>query len=156
GTGVAFGLVSAARGARDATAGSLKDTATSGTTSRRHGRVRSLLVVTEMALSALLLVGATLVVRSIVKLQAVDPGFDAKHLYAIDVRLPRAAYKTAGSVAPVMDALVARARQLPGVSGVTVAGSMPPNITIMVLPLEIETPTGTRIDEGSTFNPNMY
>ncbi len=154
-TGVAFGLVSATRGARDATAGSLKDTATSGTMSRRHGRARSLLVVTEMALSALLLVGATLVVRSIVKLQAVDPGFDSKHLYAIDVRLPGAAYKTAGAVSPVMDALVARARQLPGVSSVTVASSMPPNITIMVEPLEIETRTGPRVDEGSSFNPQM-
>jgi putative ABC transport system permease protein len=154
-TGIAFGLVSAARGARDATADSLKDTATSGTMSRRHGRARSLLVVTEMALSALLLVGATLVVRSIVKLQAVDPGFDSKHLYAIDVRLPQAGYKTGGAVAPVMDALAARARQLPGVSNVTVASSMPPNIMIMVVPLEIETRTGPRVDEGSSFNPQL-
>ena len=154
-TGIAFGLVSAARGARDATADSLKDTATAGTASRRHGRARSLLVVTEMALSALLLVGATLVVRSIVKLQAVDPGFDSKHLYAIDVRLPRPAYKTGSAVAPVMDALAARARQLPGVSSVSVASSMPPNIMMMVEPLEIETRSGPRVDQGSSFNPQM-
>jgi predicted permease len=123
--------------------------------SRRHGRARSLLVVTEMALSALLLVGASLVVRSIMKLHAVDPGFDPKNLYAIDVRLPRAVYKTGGAIAPVMDALAARARQVPGVSSVTVAGSIPPNITIMVEPLEIETRTGPRVDEGSSFNPQM-
>jgi len=154
-TGVTFGLVSAARGARDATAGSLKDTATSGTTSRRHKRARSLLVVTEMALSALLLVGASLVVRSIVKLQSVDPGFDSKHLYAIDVRFPRASYKTREAMTPFMDALAARARQLPGVSSVTAVSSMPPNIMIFVEPLEIDAPTGARIDQGSSFNPQM-
>jgi putative ABC transport system permease protein len=154
-TGIAFGLVSAARGARDATAGSLKDTAASGTTSRRQGRARSLLVVTEMALSALLLVGASLVVRSIMKLQSVDPGFDSKNLYAIDVRFPRGAYKTDEARTPFMDALAARARQLPGVSSVTAVSTMPPNVMIFVEPLEIETPSGPRVDEGSSFNPLM-
>jgi len=154
-TGMTFGLVSAARGARDATAGSLKDTATSGTTTRRHGRVRSLLVVTEMALSALLLVGASLVVRSIVKLQSVDPGFDSKHLYSIDVRLPRSTYKTSEAVTPFMNALAARARQLPGVTSVADVSSLPPNILIFVEPLEIETPAGPRTDGGSSFNPKM-
>jgi predicted permease len=108
-----------------------------------------------MALSSAMLVGAVLVVRSVVKLQHVDPGFDAKHLYAVAPSLPRAAYATDKSVATVISQLADRARQLPGVIGVTVAGATPPDIGMMVAPLEIETPNGPEPNTGSSFVPTM-
>ncbi|HWH52655.1 MAG TPA: FtsX-like permease family protein, partial [Gemmatimonadaceae bacterium] len=155
-TGVAFGLVGATRRSRRDTDAALKSTAMSGTSTRGQARARALLVATEMALSALLLVGAVLVVRSVLKLQQVDPGFDANQLYAIDVRAAsRGPRGLDDGAKATVDALAERAKALPGVSSVAVASSTPPQIGMMVMPLEVQTPRGSRIDSGTMFIPDI-
>jgi hypothetical protein len=117
-----------------------------------------------MALSALLLVGAVLVVRSAVNVQRVDPGFDASRLYSVNVHVPtsRVSLRLGGhgsvgddGAKPLIDALMERATQLPGVSSVAVASATPPNIGMMVMPLEVQTPRGSHVDSGTVFIPDI-
>ena len=62
------------------------------TGSLRHQRVRSFLVITEVALAMILLAAAGLLVRSFVLLQRVDPGFDSSHLAVVRLSLPDSRY----------------------------------------------------------------
>ena len=64
------------------------------TASRRHGRLRALLVGAEVALAALLLSGAGLMIRTVLNLEKVDPGFAAAGVQVLDVDLPPARYGT--------------------------------------------------------------
>ncbi len=85
-TGVAFGLAPALAVSRPAFGDALKD-GTRGTSPSR-GRVRQALVVAEVALSLMLLVGTGLMLRSFVKLRAVDPGIRTEHVLMLRVSLP--------------------------------------------------------------------
>jgi predicted permease len=116
----------------------LKSNAMSVSASGRHHRGRAMLVVTEMALSAMLLVGATLLIRSMANLQSADLGFDPKGLYA--VRLPtKAAYGTTPAArSAFMTEFVSRLRQLPGVRSAAIAGVAPGSRSFSIGRLEID------------------
>ncbi|HTI35976.1 MAG TPA: ABC transporter permease [Vicinamibacterales bacterium] len=86
-TGIVFGLVPAVHSSRPDLTGSLKEGGRSSTAGNTAQRVRSILVVTEMALAVVLLVGAGLFTGSFVKLLQVDPGFDYHNVLALDVGL---------------------------------------------------------------------
>ncbi|MBV8832162.1 MAG: ABC transporter permease [Acidobacteriaceae bacterium] len=90
-TGVAFGLVPALQSTRPDVAGTLKDqaNAVAGGTS---ARLRKLLVVGQIALSLLLLIGAGLFIRSLVKLKDLDPGFKTSNLLAFKVNATLSGY----------------------------------------------------------------
>src|SRR5262249_35173168 len=75
-TGIIFGVGPALKASRPVLNEALKESGRSATGSAGHRRLRSLLVVTEIALSLMLLVGAGLLLRSFHKLQAVNPGFN--------------------------------------------------------------------------------
>ena len=79
-TGLAFGIVPAMRASALNASDVLKENGRGSTAGIRHGRLRSLLVISEFALALVLLAGAGLMVRSFVALQAVDPGFDPRNL----------------------------------------------------------------------------
>ncbi|MFL5580642.1 MAG: ADOP family duplicated permease [Gemmatimonadaceae bacterium] len=81
----------------------------------RGGRLRNLLVATEVALAAAMLVGAGLVGRSFQRLLAVDPGFEASGALLVDVALPRVKYRTGSEILSFYDRAVERLRALPGV-----------------------------------------
>ncbi len=76
-------------------------------------RLRGLLVVSEVALSLVLLVGAGLLVRSLAALRAVDPGFDIRHVLTAQIALP-AAYRDATSVRGFFERAVNDLATLPG------------------------------------------
>src|SRR6185437_11051306 len=118
-TGLTFGLTAAFHAARRTTNDSLRWTTLSGTGAGHSHRLRSVLVVSEMALSALLLVCAVLLVRSVIKLQQVDPGFDAANLYSMKIPLPGPRFGTASTRAPLVSALRERTTMIPGVRAVT-------------------------------------
>ena len=112
-TGLAFGLVPARRTARQA----LLDALNQGgrTVAGGHERLRTLLAVTEIALALILLAGAGLLIKSFLRLQAVDPGFRSDHVIALTVDLPGARYPSATSAQAFHADLLSRLSGLPQV-----------------------------------------
>jgi putative ABC transport system permease protein len=137
-TGLAVGALGALQSVRLAAHEALKAGATSVSQSRRQRRGRSLLVVSEMALSTVLLVGATLLVRSIVHLQTLDPGFDPAHLYAFQVDMPNSRYATPAARTAFLSDIAERVRHVPGVTAATIAGGAPPSRSFLIGALQIE------------------
>jgi putative ABC transport system permease protein len=137
-SGIVFGVTSAVQSARYSAHDTLKNSATSASASARHHRGRALLVVTEMALSGMLLVGATLLIRSVTNLQRADLGFDPKGLYAVD--LPANAHfgETPEARAAFMTEFVSRLRQLPGVRSAAIASVTPGSRSFSIGRLEID------------------
>src|SRR6185436_5267114 len=78
---------------RDANA-MLKTGSERGNSSSGDGRMRSLLVVSEVALALMLLIGAGLLMRSLSGLRSVNPGFDASHVLTATVFIPQTKYPT--------------------------------------------------------------
>ncbi|HSQ29810.1 MAG TPA: ABC transporter permease [Gemmatimonadaceae bacterium] len=144
-TGIAFGLTAALHAVRRSASEALRGNVLSGTTTRPRNRLRSGLVVTEMALSTLLLVGAALLVRSVVNLEQVDPGFNASNLYLLPLHLPPSRYTTDADRMQTINAALARARSIPGVTGATKAAELPPASMYQLFPIEAE---GAPVDRG--------
>jgi predicted permease len=86
-TGLVFGIVPALQSARPDLVGSLKEGGRSATAGGRAQRLRSILVVAEVALAVILLVGAGLFTGSFVRLMRVDPGFDYHNVIALNIGL---------------------------------------------------------------------
>jgi predicted permease len=123
--GVLFGLAPALRLSRERLAGVLNDGGRGGAPGRtRHG-VRRGLVVAQLAGSVVLVVGAALLVRTLLALQAIDLGFDTRHVLTASVQLPPADYPTPR----VVDFFRRLTAQLAAQPGITAAGA------VRVLPL---------------------
>ena len=88
-----------------------------------RGCVRSVLV--EVALSLLLLVGAGLLLKSFARLMRVEPGFDARGVLTLRLRLPDAKYKDAASIGGFLREVSRRVEALPGVERVGLATGFP-------------------------------
>ncbi len=87
-----------------------------GDTAPRDTRfLRSALIGAEVALSIVLVVGAVLLVRSLMRLQAVDPGFDQQHVVAFDLTLPSARYANAAARLRALEEIERRLKAQPGV-----------------------------------------
>jgi putative ABC transport system permease protein len=113
-TSIAFGLVPALRFSRTEMSQTLHAGArTTGNASQN--RLGRFLVMAEIALALLLLVGAGLMIRSSMRLQQVDPGFEEKNLLTMNIALPRQKYKDAGQANAFFDRLLERIGNLPGV-----------------------------------------
>ena len=93
-TGIVFGLVPALDATRFDLHGSLKEGGKNVGGSSGSNRVRSLFVVTQVALALVLLVGAGLLAKSFKRLQAVDAGFNADNVLTVRVNLPISKYDT--------------------------------------------------------------
>jgi predicted permease len=121
---VLVGLVPALFASRADVVEALKDSAR-GTTSQRAGRLRASLIVAEVVLSVVLLVGASLLLVSFIKLQRTPPGFDANGAAAAFVTLPASRYKTPAQQAAFYTAVIDRLRQQPQVVGAAAAIGLP-------------------------------
>jgi predicted permease len=121
-TGLAFGLLPALRATSSDLAGSLKEAA------RRAwggGRVRSLLVVAEVALALVMLIGAGLMIRSLSRLLAVETGFVAEQAVTMRVALPQARYPDLLQWKAFHETLAERVAALPGIEAVGVSSTVP-------------------------------
>jgi macrolide transport system ATP-binding/permease protein len=123
-TAVVFGLVPALQGSRAAVASALKESAASVTAAPRRARLRSALVVAQVALSLLLLVSAGLFLRALQNAQTADPGFSTRDGLIASVDLLPAGYDAARGTA-FQQTLLARARELPGVDAASLAQRVP-------------------------------
>ena len=91
----------------------------------RHRRMRSALVVAEIALALVLLVGAGLMLRSFSALVSIDAGFDASKLLIVDLPLSPTVYRDDLPRTTMVERIVERARQLPGVKSAAVTTGLP-------------------------------
>ena len=95
------------------------------TAGRAHMRVRSGVVATQVAMTAILLVIATLVAASQRKVLALDVGFDPSGVRVADLNVPRGKYNSASEAGAFYDALTTKFRALPGVTDACVANEVP-------------------------------
>lgn len=86
---------------------------------------RGLLVTLQVALSIVLLIGATLLLRTLLRLYSQGPGFNPDHLLTMDIALPPALYNTGQKLMTFYAELDRRARSVPGVQDAAVAMTLP-------------------------------
>ncbi len=123
-TGVMCGLAPALHAAgRDVNTGLASNGNGTGV---RHGKLRSSLVVAEVALSIVLLVAAGLMLRSVLALERVDVGFDPAKVAYAHVSIPEGPYDTSQQKSLYFRKLLDRLTALPGVIAATEATSVPP------------------------------
>ena len=123
--GVLAGLIPSVRFTRADVNEALKQGQSRGSSDARGSGTRRLLVISEVALSLVLLVGAGLMIRSLWELRKVEPGFDPQNVLTMTVRLPQNRYSSpAGQISFFQDVL-RRVRALPGVDSAAVIDSLP-------------------------------
>jgi putative ABC transport system permease protein len=122
-TGIVFGMVPAFQSSKTDVHEVLKEAAR-GSTGRRHW-VRNTLVVTEVALTLVLLIGAGLLIRSFYRLNQVNPGFSYDNLISFSISLPEKKYTKLPQRANFYEGVMEKMRELPGVQSVGVASGLP-------------------------------
>jgi putative ABC transport system permease protein len=123
--GILFGLVPALQASKPHLNDSLKDAARGTTESLHRNRARSAMVISEVALSLVLLIGAGLLLRSFVRLLHTNPGFDAAHVIALDIPLSRQRYDTPEKQSYFFQRLIERTKTLPGIQSAGVVNLLP-------------------------------
>ena len=124
-TGILFGLAPAFRTMKVDLIESLKDGVRGGGEGTLRNRTRSLLVVFESAIAVMLLIGAGLLVRSLIALQQVDPGFDANNVLTLRVDLARSKYNSPEKAGAFFQELEERINNLPGVETTGLVTELP-------------------------------
>jgi putative ABC transport system permease protein len=124
-TAILFGLAPALQLSRTELGQTLKEAGGRGATNRRAARTRNVLVVVETALALMLLVGATLLIRTFVALREVKPGFETKGVLTLQTSLAGTKYDTARAVATLTRTVSQRLDALPGVEASAMALTLP-------------------------------
>jgi putative ABC transport system permease protein len=124
GTSIVFGTVSALSSRVNLTSG-LKEGAGAAGGSQHRNRIRSVLIVSQVAFSFMLLTGAGLMLRSLSKILNVNPGFTPQHILAMKVNFNWAKYGTSLQYGEVAKKLVDHIAVQPGVLSVAVSSSYP-------------------------------
>jgi putative ABC transport system permease protein len=138
--GLVFGLIPAFRAT--AVSQSLASAGRGATATRGQRKLRGGLVVAELALAVMLLAGAALLGHSLLRLIAVDPGFEPDGLIVSTLSLPSSRYETSDTRAAFRQRLEETLRAVPGVLGVSQSlGGVPPHSSFMVGP-RLETADG--------------
>jgi putative ABC transport system permease protein len=115
-TSLVFGLAPSLRLSGTAVGDALKEIGRSTSGGRRHSQIRSLLVVSELAISTLLLIGSGLLIRSFYQLRSVNPGFDPRNVTTAEVDLPENMDKGRESRTQFYDSVRQSLDRMPGIS----------------------------------------
>jgi putative ABC transport system permease protein len=124
-TGLVCGLAPAFAALRTSVNETLKEGGRTGSAGSGHARLRSALVVGEIAVALVLLVASGLLLRSFEKMRAVDLGFRPDHVLAAAYSLPQKQYATQPAVDEFNDELIRRLQHLPGVKSVGLTSFLP-------------------------------
>ena len=152
-TGTLFGIFPALQLSKPDLTTALKEGARGASGGRARQRMRSALVVVEVALAVVLLVGAALFIGSFMSLIRIDPGFQSENVLTVQIspRYPPGPIAPAVNAAPALERIVEKVRQTPGVihaamisGGMPLGGSM--SSTSMTVPgRKVDDPTGISI-----------
>jgi predicted permease len=124
-TGLLCGLIPALAAARTGVNEALKEGGPTGTAGGGHARLRSTLVIAELAVALMLLTASGLLLRSFEKMRSVDLGFRSNHALTASYGLPFRQYATQTAVDAFNAALYRKLQQLPGVQAVGVTSMLP-------------------------------
>jgi len=125
-TGIVFGLIPALRASRPGLVDSLKEAGRVSGTGTAGGRTRNILVIAEIALSVVLLIGASLTIRGFVKLQSLDVGFQPDRVLMVSLQLPAKRYPTYQQRVSFTENLLSSLESIPGVQAVAMGnGGLP-------------------------------
>lgn len=126
-TGIIFGLAPALQSSRLNLNEALKEGGRSSTESKAKRRWRNLLVISQLAMATMLLISASLLLKSFWRLQMVDPGVDPEQVLTMDIALRGERYAEEQQVLSFYGQLLERVEALPGVRAVAVSNSLPPD-----------------------------
>ncbi|HLY40783.1 MAG TPA: ABC transporter permease [Terracidiphilus sp.] len=124
-TGALCGFVPALAASKTAVNDTLKEGGRTGSAGGAHARMRSALVIAEVAVALVLLTASGLLLRSFEKLREVNLGFKTDHLLTANYGLPQHQYATQASIDAFNSALLRDLQQLPGVKAVAVTSNLP-------------------------------
>ena len=124
-TGILFGLIPALSTARPNLIASLNESGSRSGMSVRSGKLRSVLVIAEMALTVVLVIGAGLLIRTFLKLQSVDPGFAMHNVISMAMSMSGGRFQTTAPVTQVIREGTDRLLSVPGVVDVGVSNCLP-------------------------------
>ena len=124
-TGILAGLAPALRFSRSELSDALKENTRAASASPGAGRLRTLLVISEVALALVLLVGAGLMVKGFGNLITMEMGFDRTHVLTFRVALPEEKYRTKDQIRSYYDRATREIRSLPGVESVACVSNLP-------------------------------
>jgi putative ABC transport system permease protein len=153
-TGVIFGLVPALQSSKPNLNETMKDAGRGSTEGGRRQRIRSTLVVLEVATALVLLVGAGLMIKSFWQLQKVDPGFNPDNTLTVQVSLPKTKYPEESQQVAFFQQLIERVATLPGVQSAGAGHVVPLSGNDFVLAFEID--GRPPLQPGVTQSTNYY
>ncbi len=139
-TGLLCGLIPALAAARTGVNEALKEGGRTGTSGSGHTRLRSALVIAELAVALVLLTASGLLLRSFEKMREVNLGFRADHVLTASYSLPRQQYSTQASIDAFDLELRTKLEQLPGVQAAGITTLLP----------------ASGLDYRATFTPEGY
>jgi len=114
-TGIVFGLAPALRASKTDLSQSLKDAGQKSSGGVSRDRSRSLLIISQIALSVTLLIGAGLLLKSFLHLLKVNPGFNPNNILTVDIKLPQTKYQYPPPRSRFYEQVLQRIKALPGV-----------------------------------------
>src|SRR6185369_1697347 len=144
-TSVIFGLIPSLHAGKTDVQETLKEGGNTITAGMVGGWLRPALVVVEVAAAVVLLIGAGLMIRSVMRIREVEPGLRAQNLLTAKVSLPRERYKDIESAIGFYQQVLDRLNHLPGVESAAL---------ISHLPIEEMGTNANVIVEGKTYPPN--
>jgi putative ABC transport system permease protein len=124
-TGIIFGLMPALQASNPALARELAETTRGGSGGHRRQFARAALVVSEVALSVVLLIGAGLTIRSFDRLLAQNVGYVPEHLVTMAINLPEQRYPRLAERSRLFDSLLPAVRNIPGMESASYAFGVP-------------------------------
>ena len=117
-TGVGGGLVPACHPCKTDLTGMLKEGGIRSSAGHSHRLLRRLLVVSEVSLALILLVGAGLMIQTVIRLLRIDPGFNPRNLLVFNIQLPDSTYRKNAQRSTAYEQVLAGIKSLPGIHSV--------------------------------------
>ena len=124
-TGILFGLVPAIGASRPNLAATLNENGSRSGVGFRSGKLRSALVISEVALALILVIGAALLIRTFLKIQNVDPGFESHDVLTMAMSISGDRFQTTAPVAQLIQDGSDRIKAIPGAVDVAATNCLP-------------------------------